>query len=59
MLAGQSDYRDSNANPIDAATAEFIIHESGTNVYDRYGAFLGEFPTESEALETVREISEH
>ncbi len=35
---------------------EYFIHESGTSVYDKFGNLIGEYPTESEAVEAVREM---
>ncbi len=33
----------------------FVIHEGGTAVYDSYDNFVGDYPTESEAVSMIRE----
>ncbi len=35
---------------------DYIIHENGTTVYDRNNNIIGEYPTESEAVEAIREM---
>ena len=32
-----------------------VIHEGGTAVYDSYDNFVGDYPTESEAVSMIRE----
>lgn len=43
-------------NPPTVSTCDFSITEVGTTVYDRYGYWIGDFETESEAVEVVREL---
>lgn len=38
------------------STCDFSITEVGTTVYDRHGAWIGNFETESAAVEAVREL---
>lgn len=35
---------------------DYIIHENGTTVYDSNNNIIGEYPTESEAVEAIREM---
>lgn len=37
---------------------DYIIHENGTTVYDSNNNIIGEYPTESEAVEAIREMIE-
>lgn len=37
---------------------DYIIHENGTTVFDKNNKVLGEYPTESEALEAIRQMVE-
>ena len=48
----------SAGNWVSAATVEYLTHEYGTEVVDRKGNHIGDFPTEAEAVECVREISQ-
>lgn len=48
----------SAGNWISVATVEYITHEYGTEVVDRKGNHIGDFPTEAEAVECIREISQ-
>ncbi len=53
------DYRSigfSNCNSFSEDSVQYVVHESGTSVYDRNGKWIGEFPTETEAKEHVREL---
>lgn len=38
-------------------TCRFVITAYGVVVYDKKGIFVGEYATENEAVETVRELS--
>lgn len=44
------------SNPPTVSTCDFSITKVGTTVYDRYGYWIGDFETESEAVEAVREL---
>lgn len=46
----------SNCTCFSEDSVEYVIHESGTTVYDRRGHLIGKFATETEAMEVVREI---
>ena len=35
---------------------DYIIHENGTTVYDSNNNIIGEYPTESEAVEAIRKM---
>lgn len=37
---------------------DYIVHENGTTVYDSNNNIIGEYPTESEAVEAIREMVE-
>jgi len=57
MLDPEDEYLSDNGGRQSANTFAYIIHEAGTAVYDRYGRYVGNFATEAEAAEMVREIS--
>jgi len=56
-LAEKNNYGFSSGKWIAVDTVDYVIHESGTAVYDYFGELVGEFPTESEAVEMVRDVS--
>ena len=35
---------------------DYVIHENGVTVYDKNNRALGEYPTETEALEAIRQM---
>ena len=37
---------------------DYIVHENGTTVYDSNDCVLGEFSTETEAIEAIRDMVE-
>lgn len=37
---------------------DYVIHENGTTVFDSNNNIIGEYPTESEAVEAIREMVE-
>ena len=57
MLEDEIEYCPPKGNELSVNTANYIVHESGTAVYDRLGRYVGNFATEMEAVEMVREIS--
>ena len=38
---------------------DYIIHENGTSIYDSNHNIIGEYPTETVALEAIREMKGH
>ncbi|SCP98604.1 hypothetical protein [Anaerobium acetethylicum] len=56
MVDPEDEYLSDNGSRLSANTFTYIIHEAGTAVYDRYGRYIGNFATEAEAVEMVREI---
>lgn len=43
-------------DPPTVSTCDFSITEVGTTVYDGHGCWIGDFETETEAVEAVREL---
>lgn len=37
---------------------DYIIHENGTTVFDSNNNIIGEYPTETEAIEAIKEMVE-
>lgn len=38
---------------------DYIIHENGTTVFDSNNNIIGEYSTESEAIEAIREMTDY
>ncbi|NCB93409.1 MAG: hypothetical protein EOM40_12755 [Clostridia bacterium] len=57
MLSSSHNYGFSKGERLDAELCNYVIYEGGTLVFDRYGNIVGDYPTESEAVEAVNEIA--
>lgn len=59
MLNSKSRHGFSIGNRVRVGTVFYLIHEYGTEVVDRKGNHIGDFPTETEAVEYMRDSSRH
>lgn len=58
MLKRNNSYKYSTGFKLNIALVKYVIYEGGTLAFDGYGNVIGNYPTESEAFEAVKELSE-
>ena len=51
-------YKYSDGYKLDLALVNYVIYEGGTLAFDGHGNVIGNYPTESEAIEAVKELAE-
>lgn len=59
VLNSESKHGFSTGHRVRVDKVSYLMHEYGTEVVDRKGNHIGDFPTETEAVEYIRDISRY